>query len=199
MRKKCIAGAILVITISLVSVAAFAYTVTEASKIYPVDQDSLDTEFDEITIIPVRTSEIEASTIDENQCDTEDQDEEHDENYMLAKIAMAEAEGEDTEGKALVILVTLNRVCSDSFPNSIEEVILQDEPCIQFSVTAEGGRFWNVEPDADCWEALRLVESGWNESQDALYFESQSQSRWHQENLEFLFEHGNHYFYRDKE
>ena len=28
--------------------------------------------------------------------------------YLLSKIAMAEAEGEDTEGKALVILVVLN-------------------------------------------------------------------------------------------
>lgn len=33
-----------------------------------------------------------------------------DDSYRLAKIAMAEAEGEDTEGKALVILVVLNRV-----------------------------------------------------------------------------------------
>ena len=33
--------------------------------------------------------------------------------YLLEKIAMAEAEGEDTEGKALVMLVVLNRVWSD--------------------------------------------------------------------------------------
>lgn len=39
-----------------------------------------------------------------------------DDSYRLAKIAMAEAEGEDTEGKALVILVVLNRVWSDEFP-----------------------------------------------------------------------------------
>lgn len=44
---------------------------------------------------------------------------------MLAKIAMAEAEGESVEGKALVILVVLNRVWSDEFPDSIEEVIFQ--------------------------------------------------------------------------
>ena len=43
--------------------------------------------------------------------------------YLLAKIAMAEAEGEDTEGKALVIRVVLNRVWSDSFPgHTIVEV-----------------------------------------------------------------------------
>ena len=42
------------------------------------------------------------------------------ESYLLTKIAMAEAEGEDTEGKALVIMVVLNRVWSDKFPDSIE-------------------------------------------------------------------------------
>ena len=41
-----------------------------------------------------------------------------DDSYRLAKIAMAEAEGEDTEGKALVILVVLNRVWSDDFPDT---------------------------------------------------------------------------------
>ena len=47
------------------------------------------------------------------------------ETYLLAKIAMAEAEGEDTEGKALVIMVVLNRVWSNRFPNSVEEVIIE--------------------------------------------------------------------------
>ena len=121
------------------------------------------------------------------------------EEYILAKIAMAEAEGEDTEGKALVMLTVLNRVLNDRFPGSIEEIILQKDPCIQFSVTADGGRYWSVEPDKDCWEALKLVESGWNESQNALYFESQGNSVWHKKNLDFLYEHGNHYFYTDKE
>ena len=36
----------------------------------------------------------------------------------------------------------------------------------------------------------------WNESQDALYFESKSDSKWHSENLEFLFKYGRHYFYK---
>ena len=38
---------------------------------------------------------------------------------------MAEAESEDTEGKALVMLVVLNRVWDDEFPDTIEEVIFQ--------------------------------------------------------------------------
>lgn len=119
------------------------------------------------------------------------------ESYLLAKIAMAEAEGEDTEGKALVIMVVLNRVWSEGFPDSIEEVIMQDK---QFSVTQEGGRWWKVEPDEDCYKALDMVMfDQWDESYGALYFESEGKSTWHQDNLEYLFKHGNHYFYKEKE
>ncbi len=115
--------------------------------------------------------------------------------YLLAKIAMAEAESEDTRGKALVMLVVLNRVKSDGFPDSVESVIYQAK---QFSPVASG-RFDRVEPDVDCWQALSLIElDGWDESMGATYFESESESTWHEENLEFLFQHGNHYFYTDK-
>lgn len=112
---------------------------------------------------------------------------------MLAKIAMAEAEGESVEGKALVILVVLNRVWSDEFPDSIEEVIFQKN---QFSPVAEGGRYWTTEPDAGCYEALELVMGGWDESQGAFYFESTGRDGWHSQNLEFLFDFGGHKFYR---
>ena len=112
---------------------------------------------------------------------------------MLAKIAMAEAEGESVEGKALVILVVLNRVWSDEFPDSIEEVIFQKN---QFSPVDEGGRYWTTEPDAGCYEALELVMGGWDESQGAFYFESTGRDGWHSQNLEFLFEFGGHKFYR---
>lgn len=113
--------------------------------------------------------------------------------YLLAKIAMAEAEGEGVEGKALVILVVLNRVWSDEFPNSIPEVIFQER---QFS-PVDNGRFDRVEPDKECYEALELIQvDKWDESQGALYFESKSASDWHSENLQFLFQYGNHYFYK---
>lgn len=112
---------------------------------------------------------------------------------MLMKIAMAEAESESVEGKALVMLVVLNRVWSDEFPGTIEEVIFQPK---QFSPAAEGGRYYTTEPDEECYEALELVMSGWDESYGALYFESCENSSWHSENLEFLYQVGNHKFYR---
>ena len=116
--------------------------------------------------------------------------------YLLKKIAMAEAEDEDTEGKALVMRVVLNRVKSREFPDSIKKVIYQER---QFSPIANG-RFDRVEPNKDCQRALDMIaEHGWDESRGALYFESKSASTWHEDNLQFLFRHGNHYSYTDRE
>lgn len=117
--------------------------------------------------------------------------------YLLAKIAMAEAEGESTEGKALVMLVVLNRVLDDNFPDTIGEVIFQHNgDDYQFSPVGSG-RIYENEPNEDCWAALDLIYSGWDESQGALYFESSKcDNTWHSRNLEFLFEEGGHKFYK---
>ena len=117
-----------------------------------------------------------------------------DDSYLLAKIAMAEAEGEDTEGKAYVIMVVLNRMLSDEFPDTIGGVIFQDN---QFSPVSNG-RFDSVEPNDDCWDALNMIQvDKWDKSQGALYFEScQSDDNWHSRNLEYLFTHGKHRFYK---
>ena len=117
------------------------------------------------------------------------------ESYMLAKIAMAEAEGEDTEGKALVILTVLNRVWSDEFPDTIEEVITQEK---QFTAY-QNGRYDRVEPSEDCYRALELVQTEhWDESQGATYFERTStENTWHNTHLKKLFTHGNHTFYKE--
>lgn len=135
--------------------------------------------------------EAEAESTYESMIKSRDWD--SDDSERLMKIAMAEAESEGVEGKALVMLVVLNRVWSDDFPGTIEEVIFQPR---QFSVVTEGGRYYTTEPDAECYEALELVLSGWDESYGALYFESCAGSSWHSRNLEFLFEVGNHKFYR---
>ena len=117
-----------------------------------------------------------------------------DDSYLLTKIAMAEAEGEDTEGKAYVIMVILNRMLSDEFPDTIEDVIFQDN---QFSPVSNG-RFYNIEPNDDCWDALDMIQvDKWDKSQGALYFEScESEDNWHSRNLEYLFTHGKHRFYK---
>lgn len=206
MKNKCVISLLLVTTISLVSVVAFAFSftgtpaeengksevITEAAVLEEWIATSVPTTFPVVTgSAPTNT---EAETVSNSKIASMDWD--MDEAYLLAKIAMAEAEGEDTEGKALVMLVVLNRVWSDEFPDTIEEVIFQKG---QFSPVSNG-RFDRVEPDEDCYRALDLIQvEKWDESKGATYFESKSDSTWHSRNLKFLFKHGNHYFYRDKE
>lgn len=119
-----------------------------------------------------------------------------DEAYMLAKIAMAEAEGEDTEGKALVILTVLNRVWSEQFPDTIKEVIEEENAFTSYT----NGRYDRIEPNEDCYRALEMVQvEHWDESQGALYFERTTEEEtWHNTNLKELFKHGNHTFYTEK-
>lgn len=119
-----------------------------------------------------------------------------DDAYMLAKIAMAEAEGEDVEGKALVMLVVLNRTKTDGFPDTVSDVIYEKG---QFTPIANG-RFQKVKPDKECFEALQLIVTDkWDESQGATYFESESSSTWHRDNLNYLYSHGGHDFYTGRE
>ena len=136
----------------------------------------------------------ETITADETDSLIYSRDWDADEEEILLKVAMAEAEGESTEGKALVMLVVLNRVWSDEFPDTIAGVIFQDG---QFSPISNG-RYDEVKPDADCYRALQLIQiDGWDESRGATYFESKSESNWHSEHLTFLFQHGKHYFYKE--
>lgn len=116
-----------------------------------------------------------------------------DEKQILLRIAMAEAEGEGVYGKAYVIRVVLNRVQSEEFPDTIKKVVFQRN---QFSPVKDNGRYWDVEPDAECYEAYNMIENGWDESAGALYFSRTGSSPWMQENTTFLYEVGNHSFYR---
>lgn len=118
------------------------------------------------------------------------------EKYLLEKIAMAETESEDTECKALVMLVVLNRVQSSKFPDSVEEVIFEEK---QFTPISNG-RFDRVEPDQDCREAFDLIQGGWDESCGALYFElTTDEKTWHNTHLIRLFDRGATTFYTEKE
>lgn len=121
----------------------------------------------------------------------------YEDSEILLKIAMAEAEGESTEGKALVMLVVLNRVWTDSFPDNIEDVVFQKlNGAYQFPPAAPGGRYWTTEPDADCYKALDMVVHGWDESRGALYFEGNAGESWHSRNLNYLYTVGGHRFYK---
>lgn len=153
----------------------------------------------DVTIAVEERATVQKKEQEEQETVIASMDWDSDDAYMLAKIAMAEAESEGVEGKALVMLVVLNRVWSDDFPDTIEEVIYERTSTggWQFSPMQDGGRWYTTEPDQECYEALELIQiEKWDESQGALYFESEGKSNWHRENLEFLFQYGNHYFYK---
>lgn len=116
------------------------------------------------------------------------------ESYLLAKIAMAEAEGCNTQTKTLIIMCVLNRVWSDEFPDTIEEVIFQEN---QFS-PINNGRWNRVEPNEDCYEAVKIVmEAKYDYSGGATYFENcADEDNWHSRNLEFLYESEGIRFYK---
>lgn len=74
---------------------------------------------------------------------------------LLEHIAMAEAEGEDTIGKALVMITVLNRSRHDG--KSIYDVIYRQGQFATYRMY--------IEPTKDCHEALAMVMDGWNEKE----------------------------------
>lgn len=110
---------------------------------------------------------------------------------MLERVAMAEAEGEDSIGKALVMLTVLNRSELSGMP--IGEVIYAPN---QFCTTRMG-----ITPTDDCHEALAMVMDGWNETyletdeewdrtKRVFYFGANGYSQYG----EPAFQYGGHYF-----
>lgn len=115
------------------------------------------------------------------------------ESQMLLKLAMAEAEDQGVTGKALVMNVVKNRLDSEEFPNTIEEVIFQP---YQFTPVLDG-RYDAAVPDEECYEALEMVLNYWDASNGALYFEADwNESPWHKDNLTMLFTYKNMTFYK---
>lgn len=81
---------------------------------------------------------------------------------LLARAVMSEASILPYHGKIAIVAVIANRVKSDKFPNTIEEVLYQAN---QFSLA------YNGDPTEECYNAIYdYVESGWPE--DMFYFSS---------------------------
>ena len=104
---------------------------------------------------------------------------------VLLKIVEAEAGCEDEEGKLLVANVILNRLNSDKFPDSVSEIVFQQENGItQFSPVSDGS-----------YDREDISEG-------ALYFAARDYAdskrmRWFDEKLTLLFRHGGHEFFKE--
>ena len=85
--------------------------------------------------------------------------------YLLSHIVEAEAGNQGIDGKRLVVDVVFNRVMSDQFPNSVEEVLTQDG---QFT-TYINGAYELVEPSEDTHEAI-AIEYDYIRNTDVYFF-----------------------------
>lgn len=150
--------------------------------------------------LPVFTGEkIEKPKAFKEVCQINDED-----YHNLLCLVQAEAGGEDLEGKILVGNVVMNRVRSDKFPDTVSEVIFQrNEKTVQFSPTKRED-FKEIKISEETEEAVKLVLSGVDNSEGALFFAARKYAKaesmsWFDTKLQYLFKHGGHEFYKAKE
>lgn len=123
-----------------------------------------------------------------------------DDYQVLLRIVQAEAGGEDIKGRMLVANVVLNRLEIGFGGKTISDVVFAKN---QFA-PIEDGRFFTVTVDDVTIEAVERVLDGEDYSQGALYFmcrplASKKGVRWFDNHLKFLFKHGCHEFYVEKD
>lgn len=106
------------------------------------------------------------------------------EEALLARVIMSEGSILPYHGKLAIMATIMNRVRSDKFPDTIEEVIYQEN---QFSISDNG------DPTQECYNAIYdYVETGW--PNDMYYFSSGSPHSFGYEYLHI----GNTYFNTEK-
>lgn len=111
----------------------------------------------------------------------------------MYRIVEAEATGEGFDGKQFVCEAIMNRVHSDSFPDSIEDVVFEKN---QFSPIIDG-RYWEVTITEETVNAVNSImfHGIRAESRGVVFFQSSGWDGWINRNREFAFNHNNHNFY----
>lgn len=113
----------------------------------------------------------------------------------LSKIVEAEAKDESFDGKLAVANVIINRKESSQFPNTIKEVIYDNNNGYQFTPVVNGEI--NNNPSEDSIKASKLALEGENNIDKCLYFlnPKRSVNSWVQRNRKFYKAIENHNFY----
>ena len=104
---------------------------------------------------------------------------------LLCRLVYSEARGESEYGQRLVVDVVLNRVDSDEFPNTIEEVICEKD---QFAPVSTGV-IYSAEPSQEL-RVLVFMEMKARSNSEVIYFRTNS---YHDCGTP-LFPEGNHFF-----
>lgn len=110
---------------------------------------------------------------------------------MLMRIAEAEAGNQGIEGMKIVMMVVLNRVADETFPNSIEGVIFQAN---QFEPVSDG-RYYTVDISTEAHMALADIEKGEPLDENVVAFEITSNSKSLQRYFDYVYTLGAHDFY----
>ena len=145
----------------------------------------------EPSIIEDFFDEIEETT-EETMTEEDIEEEEHMDNLeLLAQLVEAEAGNQDQVGKRLVVDVVLNRVDSENFPNTIPEVIFQPN---QFACVADGGleRAGYRMTEDDYWIVSEELFDRLD--YEVAFFTTEGFSPY----CEPYFQHGDHYFGKEK-
>lgn len=102
---------------------------------------------------------------------------------LLMKIARSEG-GPTLDGQLWTMRVIYNRLSDGSFGNSIWEIV---SSAGQFDVFTDGS-YINADINSNTHVALAMIESGWNETQGALYWrmDKDSEESWHDRNLQYI-------------
>ncbi len=120
---------------------------------------------------------------------------------VLLRIVESEAGSEDADGRLLVANVILNRVNDDKFPSTVTEVVFQQENGVAQFSPVSNGKIYQVEISEETCEAVERALRGEDISQGALFFASRkyadsTKMKWFDDNLEYLFQHGGHEFFK---
>ena len=116
--------------------------------------------------------------------------------FWLSRIISAESAGESLEGKIAVGNVVLNRVMNEEYPNSIREVIFDEENGVQFTPVANG-TIYNTPTGESVMAAKICLENYKLSNHNILFFLNPeiSTSTWVPDNRKFIMTIGRHDFY----
>ncbi|MPM08413.1 hypothetical protein SDC9_54725 [bioreactor metagenome] len=106
---------------------------------------------------------------------------------LLSRLVYEEARNQSLLGQRAVVSVVLNRVMSDQFPNTVKEVIYDDDPCVQFQ---PAHKLKDTVPTEEQYQAVRMVLEASEPllNSKVLYFSTGTNGHTKYEKI------GNHYF-----
>lgn len=115
--------------------------------------------------------------------------------FWLARIIRSEAGGQPIAGRIGVGNVVLNRVASDRYPDTVHDVVFDEQFGLQFQPTGNGTVY--IEPNEECLICAYLALEGYNTVGDSMYFVNPraADDSWFQGSKEFTVRIGDHDFY----